>query len=207
MAISTVVSYYAGLGFLKWQKPMQRKLCLVLPIAFDLALLGFFKYTNFALASIGSLSEALHIPIHPYKLDIILPIGISFYTFHTITYIVDSYRRVVTPTRNFFEFSCYVSLFSQLVAGPIVRFREIEKDLEQIAQHDQKAMLNRGWSFFTLGMIKKVLIADSIAMIIDPTLLHWERLSTREHGCPCWASRISCTLISPDIAIWQLVLD
>jgi alginate O-acetyltransferase complex protein AlgI len=178
MAISTVVSYCAGLGFLRWQKPKHRKLCLVLPIVFDLTLLGFFKYTNFALASVGSLSEALHFPIHVDRLDIILPIGISFYTFHTITYIVDSYRGVVTPTRNFFEFSCYVSLFSQLVAGPIVRFREIEKDLEQIDQHDRKAMLSRGWSFFTLGMIKKVLIADTIATIIDPALVHWEQLSS-----------------------------
>ena len=59
-----------------------------------------------------------------------LPVGISFYTFHTITYIVDSYRGVITPTRNLFEFSSYVSLFSQLVAGPIVRFRQIEQDLD-----------------------------------------------------------------------------
>jgi len=189
MALSTAVSYCAGLGFLKWQDPRRRRFCLVLPIVFDLALLGFFKYANFALASVGSLSDAVHFPIHPVKLDIVLPIGISFYTFHTITYIVDSYRRVVTPTRNFFEFSCYVSLFSQLVAGPIVRFREIEKDLEQIAHHDRKAMLGRGWSFFTLGMIKKVLIADSIALIVDPALLHWERLSS----AGAWLSMLGYT--------------
>ena len=120
----------------------------------------------------------LHLPMHVASLDIILPIGISFYTFHTITYIVDSYRRVVRPTRNFFEFSCYVSLFSQLVAGPIVRFRQIENDLEQIDQHQRGALLGRGWSFFTNGMIKKVLVADSIALIVDPALLHWETLST-----------------------------
>jgi alginate O-acetyltransferase complex protein AlgI len=179
MALSTIVSYLAGLGFLKWESPRRRKLCLVLPIIFDLALLGFFKYANFTLASIRSLSESLHFPMHVANLDIILPIGISFYTFHTITYIVDSYRRVVRPTRNFFEFSCYVSLFSQLVAGPIVRFRQIENDLEQIDQHQRGALLGRGWSFFTIGMIKKVLVADSIAVIVDPALLHWETLSSQ----------------------------
>jgi alginate O-acetyltransferase complex protein AlgI len=189
MALSTAISYLAGLGFLKWQDPRHRKLCLVLPIVSDLALLGFFKYANFTLSSIASLSEAAHLPIHVPTLDIVLPIGISFYTFHTITYIVDSYRRVVTPTRNFFEFSCYVSLFSQLVAGPIVRFREIEKDLEQIDQHDRTAMLGRGWSFFTLGMIKKVLIADSIALIINPALLHWEQLSS----AGAWLSMLGYT--------------
>lgn len=189
MALSTAVSYCAGLGFLKWQNARHRRLCLVLPIVFDLALLGFFKYTNFALLSIGKLSKAMNFQFDVSPLHIVLPIGISFYTFHTITYIVDSYRRVITPTRNFFEFSCYVSLFSQLVAGPIVRFREIEKDLDQIAQHERKAMLGRGWSFFTLGMIKKVLIADSIAMIIDPALLHWERLSS----AGAWLSMLGYT--------------
>ena len=74
-------------------------------------------------------------------LNIILPIGISFYTFHTITYIVDSYRGMIRPTRNFFEFAAYVSLFSQLVAGPIVRFRQIEEDLENLGTTRPHAMV------------------------------------------------------------------
>ncbi|HEX4628347.1 MAG TPA: MBOAT family O-acyltransferase, partial [Gemmatimonadales bacterium] len=106
------------------------------------------------------------------------PVGISFYTFHTISYIVDSYRRTVVPTRNFFEFSCYVSLFSQLVAGPIVRFRQIEQDLEEIDRHDPRAGWSVGWSFFVLGMIKKVLIADTIAVLINPLLADYATLST-----------------------------
>ena len=72
--------------------------------------------------------------------DIILPVGISFYTFHTISYIVDSYRGVIKPTRNFFEFAAYVSLFSQLVAGPIVRFRQIEADLETLGDADRTTL-------------------------------------------------------------------
>lgn len=178
MALSTVVSYLAGLGFLSLKKPTSRRLCLVLPIAFDLLLLGVFKYANFTLHSFEGLAAALHFPVQVPHLNIILPIGISFYTFHTITYIVDCYRGTIAPTRNFFEFSCYVSLFSQLVAGPIVRFREIEKDLDHIDRHDAKDMRERGWSFFALGMIKKVLIADSIAAVIDPGLTNWGDLST-----------------------------
>jgi alginate O-acetyltransferase complex protein AlgI len=111
-------------------------------------------------------------------LNIVLPVGISFYTFHTITYIIDGYRGVITPTRNFFEFAAYVSLFPQLVAGPIVRFRQIEQDIEHIDRADRTAHRSIGWSFFVIGMIKKVLLADTIAAVIDPALARYSELST-----------------------------
>ena len=178
MALSTAVSYGAGLGFLRWKDARRRRLCLVLPIIFDLSLLGTFKYANFALSSGNWLLQSFHLNFRAPLFDIVLPIGISFYTFHTITYIVNSYRGVITPTRNFFEFSCFVSLFSQLVAGPIVRFRQVELDLENIDHANRTRYLERGWSFFVLGMIKKVLIADPIAWIINPALVRWQSLST-----------------------------
>jgi alginate O-acetyltransferase complex protein AlgI len=178
MALSTLVSYTAGLGMLRWQEGRARKLCLVLPITIDLLLLGFFKYFNFALVTFTSVATWLKHPININPIDIVLPVGISFYTFHTITYIVDSYRRTITPTRNIFEFACYVCLFPQLVAGPIVRFRQIESDLENIDHAERLQNINRGWSFFTIGMMKKVLIADSIAAIINPALAEYSTLST-----------------------------
>src|SRR5271168_5227263 len=168
MAFSTVLSYAAGLGMLRTADPRRRKLFLVIPIAADLLLLGFFKYFNFTLSSFAEVSAWLHVPIHPPVLSIVLPVGISFYTFHTITYMVDAYRGVITPTRNFWEFSCYVSLFSQLVAGAIVRFRQIEDDLENLDHADRTRWLDRGWSFFAIGLLKKVLIADTIAAVINP---------------------------------------
>ncbi len=178
MAVSTAVSYGAGLGFLRWKDAGRRRLCLVLPIIFDLSLLGIFKYANFALSSGNWLLQSVHSNLRAPTFDIVLPIGISFYTFHTITYIVDSYRGVIKPTRNVFEFSCYVSLFSQLVAGPIVRFRQVEEDLENIDHANQTGYLEQGWSFFVFGMIKKVLIADSIAWIINPAFVRWQSLTT-----------------------------
>ncbi len=150
--------------------PRRQKLCLVLPITLDLLLLGFFKYTNFFLDSFHTAAAWVNVETHFPVFRIILPVGISFYTFHTITYIVDAYRGVIKPTRNFFEFSCYVSLFAQLVAGPIVRFRQIEYDIENIAHADRAAHLNVGWSFFVIGLVKKVLIADTIAAVINPAL-------------------------------------
>ena len=179
MAFSTVVAYLAGLGMLRWQEPSwKRRLCVILPVTTDLALLGFFKYANFTLATAAQLGAWLGSPLVLPKLDVILPVGISFYTFHTVTYIVDAYRRVIVPTRNFFEFSCYVSLFAQLVAGPIVRFRQIEGDLDRIDQADRAKHLDIGWSFFVIGLAKKVLIADTIAAVIDPALSRYTELST-----------------------------
>src|SRR5271154_78905 len=168
MAFSTAVSYFSGLGMLGAVNPRRRKLFLTIPVIIDLLLLGFFKYFNFTVSSFAELSAWLHVPIHPPALNIILPVGISFYTFHTISYMVDAYRGLITPTRNFWEFSCYVSLFAQLVAGPIVRFRQVEADLDNLDHADRTRWLDIGWSFFAIGMMKKVLIADTIAAVINP---------------------------------------
>ena len=132
MAIFDAGQLHGRTRILRWSDPRRRKLCLVVPIAIDLALLGFFKYAEFWSCR-RRVAHVVGVDVSVPHFDIVLPIGISFYTFHTITYIVDSYRGVIRPTRNFFEFSTYVSLFSQLVAGPIVRFRQIEEDLESIA--------------------------------------------------------------------------
>jgi alginate O-acetyltransferase complex protein AlgI len=178
MAFSTLVSFSAGLGFLRWTDPKRRKLCLVVPITVDLLLLGFFKYANFGLDSFRMGVRWMGADVHVPHYNIILPIGISFYTFHTISYIVDSYRGVVRPTRNFFEFSAYVSLFSQLVAGPIVRFRQIEEDLEALGEARQSQWRYRGVSFFAVGMVEKVVIADTLAAFVDPALANYQHLST-----------------------------
>lgn len=178
MAFSTLVSYSAGLGFLRWSDQRRRKLCLIVPIVVDLCLLGFFKYANFGVQTTHALLHWVGVDFRAPHLDIVLPIGISFYTFHTISYIVDCYRGVVRPTKRFFEFSTYVSLFSQLVAGPIVRFRQIEQDLDSIGTSDRTRWLARGFSFFAIGLVEKVLIADTLAGFVDPALAQHQSLST-----------------------------
>jgi alginate O-acetyltransferase complex protein AlgI len=176
MAFSTLVSYSAGLGMARW--PDRKKVFLVVPIVVDLAVLAFFKYANFAIDSARSVVNFLGAEVTLPHLDIILPVGISFYTFHTITYIVDSYRGVIKPTRNLFEFSTYVSLFSQLVAGPIVRFRQIEEDLENLGAADRTRWIRLGVSFFIVGLVEKVVVADSLAAFVDPALTRYDELST-----------------------------
>ena len=166
MFASTAISYLAGLGLLRWSDPRTRRLCLIVPVAIDLTLLGIFKYYNFFIDGVSDAFTLMGYSIPLLRLDVVLPVGISFYTFHTITYVVDSYRGVIVPTRSLWEFAAYVSLFPQLVAGPIVRFRQIEDDLNHIDRADRLADANIGWSFFVIGLAKKVLIADTIAVII-----------------------------------------
>ena len=178
MLFSTLVSFGAGLGLLRWTDERRRKLCVAIPVTADLLLLGFFKYANFGLATTRTVTGWFGHPVEVPHLNIILPIGISFYTFHTISYIVDSYRGVIKPTRNFFEFAAYVSLFSQLVAGPIVRFRQIEQDLENLGRADRTRWLTRGISFFVVGLVEKVVVADSLAAFVDPALAQYTSLST-----------------------------
>ena len=193
MAFSTLVSYLAGLGFLRFEDLRNRKLCLIVPVVVDLSLLAFFKYFALVMNSTQSLASYAglngvaatlwKIQFHALlrNRDLfggVLPIGISFYTFHTISYIVDSYRRTIKPTTNFFEFACYVALFPQLVAGPIVRFRQIENDLDNLDSANRRSGLDIGWSYFIIGLIKKVLIADTIAAVINPALGALSSLST-----------------------------
>jgi len=179
MAFSTLVSYWAGLGFLKWDKDeKKRRLFLWIPIVVDLSLLGFFKYANFTLEATQDVANLFGWEVSVPHYNIILPIGISFYTFHTISYIVDGYRRVIRPTRNIFEFAAYVSLFSQLVAGPIVRFRQIEEDPENLGTADRGRWIGKGVRFFIIGLAEKVIIADYLAFFVDPALARYAELST-----------------------------
>jgi alginate O-acetyltransferase complex protein AlgI len=189
MAFSTVVSYLAGLGMLRWPDPRRRKLCLVIPVVVDLSLLGFFKYANFALATGRDVANLFGWSISVPHYNIVLPIGISFYTFHTISYIVDSYRGTIKPTRKFFEYAAYVSLFSQLIAGPIVRFRQIEADLESLGTADRTRWLARGVRFFIIGFAEKVIIADYLAHFVDPAMANYQALST----AGAWAAVLGYT--------------
>jgi alginate O-acetyltransferase complex protein AlgI len=178
MAFTTLVSYTAGRALLEAKDPRKRRWIMIAPICVDLSLLGYFKYAGFFTRSLNDLGDYLGWQSDLPVLDVVLPIGISFYTFHTITYIVDAYKGVIKPTRSFWEFGAYVSLFSQLVAGPIVRFRQIEKDLESVGHAERRSGLTIGLSFLAYGMFEKVILADSLAHYVDPWLAQHGELGT-----------------------------
>lgn len=178
LAFSTLVSYTCGLGMLRWIDPHRRRLLLVVSVSSDLALLGFFKYGDFALGSLESALGWIGGDATLPRLGVILPVGISFYTFQTISYAVDCYRGEIRPTRNLLEFASYASLFSQLVAGPIIRFKDVREDFDQLDHAERRRWLSRGLSFLGVGLIQKVLIADSLAAFVDPALAEYAALST-----------------------------
>jgi alginate O-acetyltransferase complex protein AlgI len=166
LLFSSLVSFTAGIMIDRAESRAVRRAWLIASVTTDLSLLGFFKYYNFVAGNLARLAPGSAPPL----LHIVLPIGISFYTFHTISYIVDVSAGRVRATRNLFEYLAYVSLFSQLVAGPIIRFREIEDDLERIDGPPRTDHIARGLGLFVTGLVKKSVIADSIAGWIEPML-------------------------------------
>ncbi|MCP4606580.1 MAG: MBOAT family protein [Proteobacteria bacterium] len=165
--ISTVVDYCAGLALGSTENARNRKLLLILSLCVNLGLLGFFKYFNFFVSSCAELITSLGMQANDHTLKIVLPVGISFYTFQTMSYTIDVYRRKIGVHRDFLDFSMYVSFFPQLVAGPIVRASVFLPQLSIPRRFDQ-VDARRALLLFLVGYFKKTSIADNIATAIDP---------------------------------------
>ena len=164
---STLVDYFVGLAIQKSEENSKRKFLLGVSILFNIGVLGFFKYYNFF---VDSLIESFHTVGYSFEntwsLHIILPVGISFYTFQTMSYTIDVYRKKLKPTADFISFAAFVSFFPQLVAGPIERASNL---LPQIL-NNRKFSYQQGMQGLRLilwGLIKKVVIADTLALKVD----------------------------------------
>ena len=157
--ISTVVDWTAGNQLNREQKPEVRKMWLLLSLTVNLGFLAFFKYGDFLLENFIALANAVGFEYQPYKMDIILPMGISFYTFQTMSYTIDIYQRKIKPARTFLDFALYVTFFPQLVAGPIVRAKELITQFYEPKRATSKQFI---WGLFllTLGLFQKVVLAD-----------------------------------------------
>jgi alginate O-acetyltransferase complex protein AlgI len=162
--VSTLIDYLAGLAM---GRGFHRRTALVASVVSNLSLLGFFKYFNFAASSYDALVAAIGLPALSLDmaLRVTLPLGISFYTFQSMSYTIDVYRGHAAPIRSFIDFACYVSMFPQLVAGPIVRFTEVADQLRTRTHTVTK--FARGVSFFCVGLAKKVLLANPTGKIAD----------------------------------------
>ena len=168
MLISTLVDYLCGSRIHAARSEAIRKRWLALSVASNLSLLGFFKYYDFFVASLASGLEGLGVHANLPLLQVILPIGISFYTFQSMSYSLDIHRRDARPAPDLLHFAAYVSLFPQLVAGPIVRYAQMAKQLERLAveQSADRPTLQGIW-YFVAGLAKKLWIADSLAPMAD----------------------------------------
>jgi alginate O-acetyltransferase complex protein AlgI len=176
---STLLDYSIGLSLNKASSPKMRKLFLGLSIFMNLGLLAFFKYFNFFVDSAIQLLSSVGFSSHStWSLKIILPVGISFYTFQTLSYSIDIYRKQLTPTKDLIAFAAYVSFFPQLVAGPIERAKSLLPQMLKPRQFNYgEAVL--GLRLILWGMFKKVVIADSLAPRVDDI---WNNYSTLGGG-------------------------
>ncbi len=170
MLFSTVFDYTNGRLIEYFQKkncPGKAKVTLVIDLIGNLGILGFFKYADFFIGNLNTITGAGLSLLH-----IALPIGISFYTFQTMSYTIDVYRKVVPAQKNILDFATYVTLFPQLIAGPIVQYKTVAKDLE-----NRKVSLmdfSEGAFRFTIGLAKKVLLANQIGSL-------WDTISQLNH--------------------------
>ena len=167
MLFNTSVDYTNGR--LMGAYPARKKLFVTISIVCDLAILGFFKYFNFGLDNYNATMATLGIPEAQYLgfFRVVLPLGISFYTFQSMSYVIDVYRGDAKVVTNFIDYACYVSMFPQLVAGPIIRFQDVADQLRERTLTWEK--FARGTAFFMLGMAKKVLLANPCGKIADTT--------------------------------------
>ncbi len=163
MLFSTLVDYTHGLLIEKFRKRKFVKLFLCSSVLVNLSLLGFFKYADFLLETVNALAGT-GIPL----LKLPLPIGISFYTFQTMSYTIDVYRGEVKAQKNILDFAVFVTMFPQLIAGPIVKYRDVDKSLHSRAVTVEAVA--RGMKRFCVGLAKKVLLANNLGEL-------WEAVS------------------------------
>ncbi len=178
LALSTGVDYAVGRKLASSQTDRRRKVLLTVSIAVNLGMLGVFKYLNFFAASFASLLDNVGLAPNRPLLNVLLPVGISFYTFQTMSYTIDVYRRKLDPVKNIIDFATFVAYFPQLVAGPIERAKVLLPQITSSQRSLTKDSVASGLGLIVLGLGKKVVLADGVAHIADrafddPTKLSW----------------------------------
>lgn len=164
---STALDYFVGLKLEGNDDERSRKRWITLSVAANLGLLGVFKYTNFFLDSAIRLANALGFEASPHVLGIVLPVGISFYTFQTMSYSLDVYRRNLRAVRDPLDFALFVAFFPQLVAGPIVRAVDFLPQLD-VRKLWRDVRVRACLTLFLVGYVKKACIGDNVATLVDP---------------------------------------
>ncbi len=166
MLVSVLVDYFAAIKIHETENKARRKLFLLLSLAVNLGLLAYFKYTLFVADNVVSIAQMLGMETTNVSWKIVLPIGISFYTFQSMSYTIDVYRKFIKPERNFILFGDYVMFFPQLVAGPILRAGEVLWQLD-VRPAFRWQDLSQGLRRILIGLFLKVGLADNIALLVD----------------------------------------
>lgn len=171
--VSSLADYTIGRLLGQNEKPSSRKLLLWASIVINLGLLGFFKYYNFFIGSFVDAFSFLGIQLNVTSLNIILPVGISFYTFQTLSYTIDIYRKKIEPTKDVVAFFAFVSFFPQLVAGPIEKARDLLPQFQQKRTFNYNQAVD-GMRQGLWGLFKKVVIADNCANYVNEIYMRFD---------------------------------
>jgi len=177
IAASTLVDFIIGRFLQKTGNEIHRKVLLVLSLVFNLGLLGFFKYYNFFIESWMDSWANLGVDMQVSSLNIILPVGISFYTFQTLSYTIDVYRRKIEPTSDIINFSVFVAFFPQLVAGPIERAKHLLPQFSKKRIFIEERAIS-GIHLILWGLFKKIVIADSCAIYVNAIFDNYENMNS-----------------------------
>jgi alginate O-acetyltransferase complex protein AlgI len=167
MLATTTVDYVAALAIERMDDTRRRRLLLVLSLAVNLGLLGYFKYAGFFVNSLDGIGRGVGAPVGLPALNILLPVGISFYTFNSMSYTIDVFRRRLTPTKHLLEYTTFVALFPHLVAGPIVRYTDLGEQLRRPRRVLTSHAAAVGVFLLVCGLTKKLLVADQLAPHVD----------------------------------------
>ena len=165
--VSTTVDYWAAWGMAGTEIDGKRRRYLLASLTVNLGILGFFKYFNFFLESAGDMLGLVGIDVVSGHLDILLPVGISFYTFKTLSYTIGVYGRELPPTRRWIDYAAYVAFFPQLLSGPIDRAAALLPQIES-PRALSVSLIRTGVWLFAWGLFKKVVVADNLAHLVDP---------------------------------------
>jgi alginate O-acetyltransferase complex protein AlgI len=166
LLFSTFLDYFTGIKMEDSKNPRIRKIWLIISVGINLGFLGVFKYYDFFATSFAGLLMNFGLNVHPTTLNIILPVGISFYTFHGLSYVLDIYFQRIKAERNFVEYGVFVSFFPLLVAGPIERATHLLPQIKK-ARTFNYGQAVQGARLILWGLFKKVVIADNCAMFVD----------------------------------------
>jgi alginate O-acetyltransferase complex protein AlgI len=175
LILSTVVDYGCGILVDRVTQMRMRRVVVALSMAINLGVLGYFKYFNFFAESLQAALGRAGLSVPLWQLEVVLPIGISFYTFQSMSYVIDVYRREIKPTRNLFQFALFVSFFPHLVAGPIMRATTL---LPQVAARRRFSLerFYEGTYLIFWGMVEKVVVADNLAVVVNDLFGRWNTL-------------------------------
>lgn len=178
MAASTIITYLSGLLLGRYEEASgerraKKKWVVFASLFLNLSILFFFKYFNFAAESIKDILAVIGVEIAQPRFDVVLPVGISFYTFQALSYTMDVYRKEIPPEKNFINYALFVSFFPQLVAGPIERSKNLIHQIHEKHTFEWERVQS-GLRLMLFGYFQKLVLADRLAILVDQVYNHWQ---------------------------------